>query len=303
MSSIINTNVLSLSTQNNLNKSQVSLNNAIERLSSGMRINSASDDTANSGTGTYSGVAQSVTGFTATGLVNNESASVLAGVSTSGGSGTNAGSYTSTASGTASNYSLTFNTGALTISQRPITLTADDKTKAFGATDPALTYQITTGNLVTGDTFTGALTRATGENVGSYTINANALANSNYLIAATNGTLSIESSVELDNAIQSAKQQISSGTNISLSGGLVFVQVPDDAANTPTATGSARFAALTADDVEALLQSQPTASGSVGGEALAALPSSDDTDSLGFMRVVVVGGGINLGPSSEDLKR
>ncbi len=46
MSSIINTNVLSLSTQNNLNKSQVSLNSAIERLSSGMRINSASDDTA-----------------------------------------------------------------------------------------------------------------------------------------------------------------------------------------------------------------------------------------------------------------
>lgn len=46
MSQVINTNSLSLLTQNNLNKSQSSLNTAIERLSSGMRINSAKDDAA-----------------------------------------------------------------------------------------------------------------------------------------------------------------------------------------------------------------------------------------------------------------
>jgi flagellin len=46
MTSVINTNSLSLLTQNNLNKSQSSLNTAIERLSSGMRINSAKDDAA-----------------------------------------------------------------------------------------------------------------------------------------------------------------------------------------------------------------------------------------------------------------
>lgn len=46
MSSIINTNSLSLLTQNNLVKSQSSLNSAIQRLSSGMRINSAKDDAA-----------------------------------------------------------------------------------------------------------------------------------------------------------------------------------------------------------------------------------------------------------------
>jgi flagellin len=46
MSSVINTNALSLLTQNNLNKSQGALNSAIERLSSGMRINSAKDDAA-----------------------------------------------------------------------------------------------------------------------------------------------------------------------------------------------------------------------------------------------------------------
>src|SRR5690625_5538022 len=44
--SVINTNYLSLVAQNNLTKSQSSLNTAIERLSSGMRINSAKDDAA-----------------------------------------------------------------------------------------------------------------------------------------------------------------------------------------------------------------------------------------------------------------
>jgi len=44
MAQVINTNSLSLMAQNNLNKSQVSLGTAIERLSSGLRINSARDD-------------------------------------------------------------------------------------------------------------------------------------------------------------------------------------------------------------------------------------------------------------------
>ncbi len=43
---VINTNTLSLVTQNNLSKSQSSLGTAIERLSSGLRINSAKDDAA-----------------------------------------------------------------------------------------------------------------------------------------------------------------------------------------------------------------------------------------------------------------
>ncbi|MBW5898575.1 flagellin FliC [Pectobacterium brasiliense] len=46
MMAAINTNIMSLVTQNNLNKSQSSLGTAIERLSSGLRINSAKDDAA-----------------------------------------------------------------------------------------------------------------------------------------------------------------------------------------------------------------------------------------------------------------
>ncbi|EPZ8122891.1 FliC/FljB family flagellin [Yersinia enterocolitica] len=46
MAQVINTNSLSLVAQNNLNKSQSALGTAIERLSSGVRINSAKDDAA-----------------------------------------------------------------------------------------------------------------------------------------------------------------------------------------------------------------------------------------------------------------
>ncbi len=46
MASVINTNVASLNTQRSLGASQMSLNTSIERLSSGLRINSAKDDAA-----------------------------------------------------------------------------------------------------------------------------------------------------------------------------------------------------------------------------------------------------------------
>ncbi|MFP1731999.1 FliC/FljB family flagellin [Lonsdalea quercina] len=46
MAQVINTNSISLVAQNNLNKSQSSLSTAIERLSSGLKINSAADNAA-----------------------------------------------------------------------------------------------------------------------------------------------------------------------------------------------------------------------------------------------------------------
>ncbi|MFP5417514.1 MAG: flagellin, partial [Gammaproteobacteria bacterium] len=46
MPAVINTNIASLNAQRNLNASQSSLNTAIQRLSSGLRINSAKDDAA-----------------------------------------------------------------------------------------------------------------------------------------------------------------------------------------------------------------------------------------------------------------
>ncbi len=46
MSMVINTNTMALTAQRNLNKSQSSLNMSMERLSSGLKINHASDDAA-----------------------------------------------------------------------------------------------------------------------------------------------------------------------------------------------------------------------------------------------------------------
>lgn len=46
MAQVINTNIASLNAQRNLNSSQSSLNTSLERLSSGLRINSAKDDAA-----------------------------------------------------------------------------------------------------------------------------------------------------------------------------------------------------------------------------------------------------------------
>jgi flagellin len=46
MAQVINTNIASLNAQRNLNKSQSAMNTSLQRLSSGMRINSAKDDAA-----------------------------------------------------------------------------------------------------------------------------------------------------------------------------------------------------------------------------------------------------------------
>ena len=75
-----------------------------------------------------------------------------------------------------SDYDLTYVGASLTIMPRPLTVTADAKSKFYGSTDPTLTYQITSGSLVTGDTFSGALNRIDGEDVGSYAITRGTLA-------------------------------------------------------------------------------------------------------------------------------
>ena len=64
-----------------------------------------------------------------------------------------------------SNYTLTYVGTNLTITKRPIAVTADPQTKVYGNADPALTYKTTSGSLVSGDAYSGSLTRAGGETV------------------------------------------------------------------------------------------------------------------------------------------
>jgi hypothetical protein len=81
-----------------------------------------------------------------------------------------------------------------TVNPRAVTVTADAKTKAYGVADPTLTYTITTGSLVLGDALTGALTRATGTDAGTYQIQQGALTTANnpkYAITFVSADLTI----------------------------------------------------------------------------------------------------------------
>ncbi|WP_163447014.1 MBG domain-containing protein, partial [Escherichia coli] len=77
-------------------------------------------------------------------------------------------------------YRIVYIPGTLTVTGRPLTLTADAKSRIYGAADPALTYQITSGNLVNGDQLIGSLTTVanTTTGVGSYAINQGTLGHS-----------------------------------------------------------------------------------------------------------------------------
>ena len=71
-------------------------------------------------------------------------------------------------------------------------MTADGQTKVYGDADPALSYQVTSGTVVTGDSFSGALTRVAGEAVGSYAITQNSLAlSANYALSYVGADLTI----------------------------------------------------------------------------------------------------------------
>jgi len=93
----------------------------------------------------------------------------------------------------AANYSLSsVATTTANISAKPITVTADAKTKVYGSTDPVLTYILSTGALATGDAITGSLSRAAGENIGNYAIAQNTIsAGTNYIITYTPADLVI----------------------------------------------------------------------------------------------------------------
>lgn len=103
------------------------------------------------------------------------------------------GSYPITVSlGLNPSLSITVNESTLAVTPRAIAVTAAAKTKVYGAADPSLTYGFTGGPLVGTDAFTGALTRATGNTVGTYAISQGTLAlSANYTLSFTGANLSI----------------------------------------------------------------------------------------------------------------
>ncbi len=91
------------------------------------------------------------------------------------------------------NYEITFTQGTFTIDPRPIEVTADDRTKAYGDEDPSpFSYTVTAGELIGDDELSGALSRDAGESVGDYPITPGTLgAGPNYEVTVVGGTLTI----------------------------------------------------------------------------------------------------------------
>ena len=111
----------------------------------------------------------------------------------------NAGTYSITPSavtfttGSADNYNIYYDNGTLTINKMKLYVTADNKTKKYGESDPSFTYTLTGGSLIGEDSLSGSLSRNTGEDVGVYDITPGTLgAGDNYELYVSSGTLTIE---------------------------------------------------------------------------------------------------------------
>jgi hypothetical protein len=107
------------------------------------------------------------------------------------------GTYPTTCSGAVSaNYTPTYVPGTLTITPVPLTVSAPNAARAYGAANPAFTPSYsgfvngdTAASLTTQPTCTSAATPATA--VGAYPIDCSGAASANYAIAYVSGTLSI----------------------------------------------------------------------------------------------------------------
>ena len=137
-------------------------------------------------TATYSGLQYTDTSAVVTGF----------GMSTVTGAAATYGTHDIVATGgTAANYDITDVDGTLAVSKAALTITADDKSKVYGATDPALTatysgLQYTdTASVVTG--FTMTTTTGSAATVGTHPIDAVGGTALNYTITDVNGILTV----------------------------------------------------------------------------------------------------------------
>ena len=127
--------------------------------------------------------------------------------------GENVGAYAITSTLANANYTITFVGTNLTISTAGLTVTADaNQQKLLGANDPVLSYTITSGNLVSGDNFTGTLSRDAGEVKGSYAISQGTLsAGTNYNLNFVSSNFSIKLIIT-NPVVVSSKFAVISGT-------------------------------------------------------------------------------------------
>ncbi len=169
------------------------------------------------------------TGNTVTysGFITGESESVLGGtLAFANIPEVNVGSYPEaiTPQGlTSNNYNISFVSGDLNIGTRSIFVRAQTENKVYGEADPAFTPILASGTLVSGDVFTGTMTRVAGEDVGSYAINQGTLtAGANYnLTFLTTGSLNITRkllTITADNRIITYGEDANTGNAVTYTG-------------------------------------------------------------------------------------
>ncbi|MEN0083026.1 MBG domain-containing protein, partial [Flavobacterium lindanitolerans] len=140
------------------------------------------------------GSADPVLTYTVTGFENGDDQSVITGALTRV-AGENIGTYAIEQGtlATTANYDINYTGADFTITKATLNIVAEAKSKVYGSADPALTYTVT--GFENGDdqsVITGALTRAAGENVGTYAIEQGTLAVSgNYDISFTGANFNI----------------------------------------------------------------------------------------------------------------
>ncbi|SFF82415.1 Por secretion system C-terminal sorting domain-containing protein [Pontibacter chinhatensis] len=138
---------------------------------------------------TYDGTPKHIAGVELRGVLENENIGTATVTYSKDGapvtSPVDAGEYLVIASFTGNdNYLPRQATGTLTITPRPVSVAANALSKVYGEADPTLTYTITAGTVVNGDSFSGSLERESGENVRGYAINKGTLSlGSNYSLS------------------------------------------------------------------------------------------------------------------------
>ena len=182
----------------------------------------------------------SITGFQGT----DTEADLDTAVSISRAAGEDVGTYTITPSAAAdSNYTVSFVTADFTITAADLTVTASDQTKVYGATDPTLTYSITgfQGTDTEADLDTAvSISRAVGEDVGTYTITPSAAADSNYTVSFVTADFTITAADLTVTAIDQTK--VYGATDPTLTYSITGFQGTDTEADLDTAVSISRAA-------------------------------------------------------------
>ncbi|MCH7407619.1 MBG domain-containing protein, partial [Belliella aquatica] len=134
--------------------------------------------------------------FTYSGLVNGDTKVVTEpSIKTTTTASSNVGTYPITLTGGSDdNYNIELKSGTLTVGKAKVTITADDKNKVYGESNPALTFSYS--GLVNGDTKVATepsikTTTTASSNVGTYPITLTGGSDDNYDIELKSGTLMV----------------------------------------------------------------------------------------------------------------